>query len=174
MSLVVTPVRSLPHAGWRPFRARRHMRGRLCRQLDTLSSKYIVDWCVFDSQRWPCVSFKDCSFEVDKKKENTGRAAVARECALIHSYTLEASFCGSNLHQDDSEDATLVSHCTVAASFTYANQVTRPGQACWMRFCAPHRWQIFLCAYLYMYLQRGVHMNVHMDVHIDVRIDIGM
>ena len=50
------------------------------------------------SERCPVLSFKDCLFAVDKTKENTGRAAVARECAIIHSYTLEASFCGSDLH----------------------------------------------------------------------------
>ena len=49
------------------------------------------------SERCPFVSFKDCLFEVDRKKENTGRAAVARECSVVHSYTLEASFCGSDL-----------------------------------------------------------------------------
>jgi len=47
------------------------------------------------SDRCSYVSFSDCRFEVDKKKENTGRAAIARECALVHSYTLEASFFGS-------------------------------------------------------------------------------
>ena len=67
------------------------------------------------SERCPFVSFKDCHFDVDKKKENTGRAAVARECALVHSYTLEASFCGSDLGgQDESPHHASLNHFTTA------------------------------------------------------------
>eukprot|EP00474_Spongospora_subterranea_P000479 CRZ00937.1 hypothetical protein [Spongospora subterranea] len=41
-------------------------------------------------------SFQDCRFEIQKCKKNTARAVVSREFACINSYTLEASFAGSN------------------------------------------------------------------------------
>lgn len=65
------------------------------------------------SERCQFVSLKDCIFDVDKKKENTGRAAVARECSIIHSYTLEASFCGSDLVDGVSQQGSLT-HFTTA------------------------------------------------------------
>ena len=42
------------------------------------------------------VSFRDCKFDIERSKENTGRVVVFREFCLHHSYTLEASFCGSS------------------------------------------------------------------------------
>lgn len=42
------------------------------------------------------VSFSDCSFHVNKGREATARAVVARELMIGNSFTLEASFCGSD------------------------------------------------------------------------------
>ncbi|EGB05157.1 hypothetical protein AURANDRAFT_1129, partial [Aureococcus anophagefferens] len=42
------------------------------------------------------VNFADCSFHVKKSREGTGRVVVAREMCISNSFTLEASFCGSN------------------------------------------------------------------------------
>ena len=44
----------------------------------------------------PVFSFKDCSFVVQKEKEGTARIAVWKEFNLVHTYTLEASFCGAD------------------------------------------------------------------------------
>jgi len=41
-------------------------------------------------------SFKDCSFGVQKSKESTARIVGFKELGLVNSYTMEASFCGSN------------------------------------------------------------------------------
>ena len=40
------------------------------------------------------VSFGDCSFNLSKGRESTARAVVAQELGVVHSYTLESSFCG--------------------------------------------------------------------------------
>lgn len=42
------------------------------------------------------VSFADCSFHVKKGRESTARVVVARELNIPCSFTLEATFCGSN------------------------------------------------------------------------------
>ena len=42
------------------------------------------------------VSFADCSFHVKKGREATARVVVARELNIPLSFTLEATFCGSN------------------------------------------------------------------------------
>lgn len=41
-------------------------------------------------------NFSDCSFAVQKAKEATARVVVWKELGIINSYTLEASFCGSD------------------------------------------------------------------------------
>jgi len=41
-------------------------------------------------------AYEDCSFAVTKSKDTTARVVVARELGITNSYTLEASFCGSN------------------------------------------------------------------------------
>jgi hypothetical protein len=46
------------------------------------------------SQRCPHFSLEACSFDLNKTKENTGRAVVYKEFGTVHSYTVEASFCG--------------------------------------------------------------------------------
>ena len=43
------------------------------------------------SERCRAMSYKDCIFDIDKNKENCARAAVARECVLIHCFTLEGT-----------------------------------------------------------------------------------
>ncbi len=43
------------------------------------------------SERYRAMSYKDCIFDTDKNKENCARAAVARECVLIHCFTLEGT-----------------------------------------------------------------------------------
>lgn len=43
----------------------------------------------------PIFSFQDCSFDISKKKQNTGRVAVYKE-GIHLAYSLEVSFCGSN------------------------------------------------------------------------------
>eukprot|EP00282_Hemiselmis_andersenii_P041655 CAMPEP_0172055604 /NCGR_PEP_ID=MMETSP1043-20130122/5362_1 /TAXON_ID=464988 /ORGANISM="Hemiselmis andersenii, Strain CCMP441" /LENGTH=467 /DNA_ID=CAMNT_0012714999 /DNA_START=9 /DNA_END=1409 /DNA_ORIENTATION=- len=50
-------------------------------------------------ERCPNFSFKDCRFDVDRSKENTGRVVVYREVGILHSFTLEASFCGAEAPQ---------------------------------------------------------------------------
>ena len=55
------------------------------------------------SERCPVFSFHDCRYEIERKKENTGRAAVGRECNILHSFTLEASLCGYDLGAESSE-----------------------------------------------------------------------
>ena len=42
------------------------------------------------------VNFEDCSFHVKKGRESTARVVVAKELNIACSYTLEATFCGSN------------------------------------------------------------------------------
>ena len=42
------------------------------------------------------VSFADCSFHVRKGRESTARVVAAREMNIPCSFTLEATFCGSN------------------------------------------------------------------------------
>lgn len=42
------------------------------------------------------VCYSDCSFHVRKGRESTARVVVAREMNIPCSYTLEATFCGSN------------------------------------------------------------------------------
>jgi hypothetical protein len=39
-------------------------------------------------------SFKDCRFKVQRCKASTGRVVCWKECKVVNSYTLEASFCG--------------------------------------------------------------------------------
>lgn len=41
-------------------------------------------------------SYVDSSFSVQKSKEGCGRVVVWRELGVQNSYTLEASFCGSD------------------------------------------------------------------------------
>lgn len=41
-------------------------------------------------------SFNDCVFGIQKSKEATARIVIWREMGIINSYTLEASFCGSD------------------------------------------------------------------------------
>ncbi|CAI2361225.1 unnamed protein product [Moneuplotes crassus] len=47
------------------------------------------------SQKNKIFSFKDCTFAVEKEKENTARIALFKELEIINCYTLEASFYGS-------------------------------------------------------------------------------
>jgi hypothetical protein len=42
------------------------------------------------------VCYADCSFHVKKGRESTARVVVAREMNIPCSFTLEATFCGSN------------------------------------------------------------------------------
>jgi cytosolic carboxypeptidase protein 2/3 len=42
------------------------------------------------------VSFSDCSFHVRKGRESTARVVVAKDLQIPCSFTLEATFCGSN------------------------------------------------------------------------------
>ena len=41
-------------------------------------------------------SFSDCVFGIQKAKESTARIVHYKELGIINSFTLEASFCGSN------------------------------------------------------------------------------
>mmetsp|Transcript_15008 Transcript_15008/g.14878 ORF Transcript_15008/g.14878 Transcript_15008/m.14878 type:complete len:141 (+) Transcript_15008:1246-1668(+) len=47
-------------------------------------------------------SYEDCSFNVSKDKESTGRVVVRREYNILNSFTLESSFLGANkgIYQD--------------------------------------------------------------------------
>lgn len=42
-------------------------------------------------------SFKDCRFAMEREKEATARMVIFNELQIIHSYTLEASFYGSEI-----------------------------------------------------------------------------
>ena len=42
------------------------------------------------------VNYSDCSFHVRKGRESTARVVVSRELHIPLSFTLEATFCGSN------------------------------------------------------------------------------
>lgn len=42
------------------------------------------------------VCFEDCSFHVKRGRESTARVVVAKDLGVPFSYTLEATFCGSN------------------------------------------------------------------------------
>ncbi len=42
------------------------------------------------------VSYNDCSFAVKKGRESTARVVVSKEINILNSFTLEATFCGSN------------------------------------------------------------------------------
>ena len=42
------------------------------------------------------VCYADCSFHVRKGRESTARVVVSRELNIPMSFTLEATFCGSN------------------------------------------------------------------------------
>lgn len=48
------------------------------------------------SQENESFSFKDCRFRVQKCKAASGRVVCWRECKVMNSYTLEASFCGAD------------------------------------------------------------------------------
>lgn len=41
-------------------------------------------------------SFADCVFGLQKAKESTARVVLYKEFGIINSFTMEASFCGSN------------------------------------------------------------------------------
>lgn len=41
-------------------------------------------------------SYIDCAFSVQKSKEGTGRVVTYKELGILNSYTLEASFAGSD------------------------------------------------------------------------------
>lgn len=41
-------------------------------------------------------NFADCSFAVQKAKESTARVAIWKELGITNTFTLEASFCGSD------------------------------------------------------------------------------
>lgn len=45
----------------------------------------------------PSFSLRDCSFEIERSKESTGRVVVHRELGIEHSFTLEASFLGPSI-----------------------------------------------------------------------------
>ena len=42
------------------------------------------------------VCYNDCSFAVKKGRESTARVVVSKEINIMNSFTLEATFCGSN------------------------------------------------------------------------------
>lgn len=42
------------------------------------------------------VCYNDCSFAVKKGRESTARVVVSKEINILNSFTLEATFCGSN------------------------------------------------------------------------------
>ena len=62
------------------------------------------------SERVPAFSLKDCRFANERDKEATARMVMFREFNIIHSYTLEASFYGTEppppelLLEDEEED----------------------------------------------------------------------
>ena len=41
-------------------------------------------------------NFSDCNFAVQKAKESTARVVMWKELGITNSFTLEASFCGSD------------------------------------------------------------------------------
>lgn len=47
------------------------------------------------NSRIPHFEYKDCRFAIDKEKEATARVVLFKELSIIHSYTLELSFFGS-------------------------------------------------------------------------------
>lgn len=59
----------------------------------------LIDSRVFPRLLWKTshnFSFQDCSFSVRKSKESTARVVVYREFNILNSFTIEASFCGSD------------------------------------------------------------------------------
>ncbi|KAL2916932.1 Cytosolic carboxypeptidase 2 [Polyrhizophydium stewartii] len=50
------------------------------------------------SQRLPsCIFFKRCQFQMQRRKEGTSRISLRRSLPVVNSFTLEASFCGTDL-----------------------------------------------------------------------------
>ncbi|KAL0248382.1 hypothetical protein GEMRC1_003618 [Eukaryota sp. GEM-RC1] len=45
----------------------------------------------------PAFSFGDCSFRVQKSKQNSARVVVWKEFNILNSFTMEASFCGASI-----------------------------------------------------------------------------
>lgn len=46
-------------------------------------------------------AYEDCNFKVQKSKESTARVVVFREFNLVNSFTLEASFAGPSMGDDE-------------------------------------------------------------------------
>ena len=49
------------------------------------------------SQRSKIFAFPECKFAIEKEKEATARVVVFKEIGILNSYTLEATFYGSDL-----------------------------------------------------------------------------
>jgi len=58
----------------------------------------------FMEQKNKCFRFKDCSFKVEKSKEETGRIVCFKEFGIRHSFTLESTFYGRERTEEDGED----------------------------------------------------------------------
>jgi cytosolic carboxypeptidase protein 2/3 len=56
------------------------------------------------------VSYADCSFHVRKGRESTARVVVSKELNIPLSFTLEATFCGSNYGPYQVLDSRLFTH----------------------------------------------------------------
>ncbi|RYH29295.1 hypothetical protein EON65_08990 [archaeon] len=64
-------------------------------------------------------SYNDCAFAIQKNKGGTGRVFGYRECGIIGSYTIEASFCGNG---DNNEKKMLKKMDNSIAASNRANQ----------------------------------------------------
>lgn len=69
------------------------------------------------SEKNKIFSFKDCTFAMEKEKENTARIVIFSELGIVNWYTLEATFFGSDslgkvVQQDDHSDSESSRHET--------------------------------------------------------------
>ncbi len=53
-----------------------------------------------------CFSYQDCNFGLQKSKESTARIVMFRQFEIINSFTMEASFCGSDFGKHASKQFT--------------------------------------------------------------------
>lgn len=58
----------------------------------------------FMEQKNKWFRFKDCSFKVEKSKEETARIVWFKEIGIRHSFTLESTFYGRDRTEEDTED----------------------------------------------------------------------
>lgn len=82
-----------------------------CFNENTLEARNNASIKVFPAilnDRIPAFSFKDCRFGNEKEKEATARMVMFKEFSILNSYTLEASFFGTEPVENDDDEPHIV------------------------------------------------------------------